>query len=401
MKILRVLAVVFLGLGGWAGCGGGNDDPGSSQASEARPPKSPKLPPAPLRSFPNPAHTGYFRATGRELNPPLREGQTIVTHVPIEAAPVVATGVAYIVSLRGNTRVLSLDTGQVFWEQGTFPLESRSRKLTAPIVGYRQLFLLTNDGYEIALGVAEQEYEWSTDTNTRVSAPPVVVNEITYFIANGTTLMGLNEGSLRKTSGLGVVSSSPSYGNHRIFVANQGGSVISIGTRKGQLLWRTSTSEIPSLGEGGFPLAPAVAFGRVYAARDDGVLVALDQKSGKVAWYAKAGGGAAGSLATARVPGTAPTVYVASRSGGLYAFDARSGRRLWRYDVGGAIVAPMAIVGQTAYVSTAEETIGIDVRTVKKTFELPRGRLTPVGTDRGHIYMAGDGKLVSLESVGH
>jgi outer membrane protein assembly factor BamB len=408
MPRFRVLAVALLGLAGFAGCGGGADDPATSQTTEGRPTESLiKAPLAPRRVFPNQGRTNYFRTAGGELDPPLRKGRTIVTHVPIKAAPVVANGVAYIVSRLGTARIVSLDTGHVFWEESTFPVESRSRELTAPIVGYRQLFILTDDGYEIAMGVAEQEYEWSSDTHTRVNAPPTLVNEITYFIANGTTLIGLNEGNLSKIRGLGVVRSSPSYSNHRLFVANLSGSVISIGTRKGtipkkgEILWRTDTSEIPSLGEGGFSLAPALAFGRVYAAREDGAVVALDQPSGKITWYAKAGGAAAGSLAVAKVPGTAPTVYVASRSGGLYAFDARSGKRLWRYDVGGKIVAPMAVVGHTAYVSTAKKTVGIDVRTVKKNFELSRGPLTPVGTDRNHIYMAGEGKLIGFESAGH
>ena len=224
----------------------------------------------------------------------------------------------------------------------------KSRELTAP-VAYR---------------VAEQEYEWFSDTHTHVNASPIVVNEITYFIANGTILMGLNEGNLRKTGGVGVVRSSPSYANHRIFVANLGGSVISIGANRGtipktgKILWRTDTNEISSLGEGGFFLAPAVAFGHVYAARDDGAVVALNQKSGEIAWYAKASDGAAGSLAVAKVPGTVPTVYVASRSGRLYAFDARSGKPLWGYDVGGKIEAPIGIVGHTAYVSTPMQRSG-------------------------------------------
>jgi outer membrane protein assembly factor BamB len=396
MKALRTSVVMLIGLAFWAGCGGGGDDSGSSQASEARPKKSPELPPAPRRPLPNPAHTSYLGAGVGELDPPLREGRTIVTHVPLRAPPVIANGVAYIVSRRGDVRVLSLATGHVLWRARTFPLESRSRELTAPIAGYGQLFLVTSDGYEIAMGVAEQEYEWSSDTNTKVSAPPIVVNEVTYFIANRSTLVALNEGNLHKTSGLGVVKSSPSYANHRLFVVNQSGSAVSIGAKKGEILWRTNTSEIPSLGEAGLSLTPAVAFGHVYAARDDGAVVALDQKSGKVSWYAKAGG-ASGSLAVAKVPGTPPTVYLVSRSGELYAFDARSGRRLWRYAVGGSIAAPLAVVGHTAYVSTAEKTIGIDVRTIEQTFELPQGPLTPVATDAAHIYMAGEGKLVSLK----
>jgi len=372
MKPLRALAVVLLGLAGLAGCGGGAGDPGASRAKEARPAKSERLPPVSKRSLPDPAHTSYFRAAGNGLDPPLREGRTVVTHAPIGAPPVIANGVAYVVSRRGYTRIVSLDTGHVFWGQLTFPAEGRSRELTAPVADNGQVFIVTDDGYEIAMGVAEQEYEWSFDTNAQVDAPPITASEITYFIANRTTLIALNEGNLHRTRGLGVVTCSPSYDNRRLFVANRGGSVISIGARRGAILWR--------------------------AARGDGAVVALDEKSGELAWHARVEG-APESLAVAGAPGTPAAVYVVSRQGRLDAFDARSGKRLWRYDVGKPVVAPMAVVGHTAFVSTAGETLGIDVRTARKAFRLPRGRLTPVGADRGRIYLAGDDELVSLEAA--
>jgi|GEM_PF-3593883 len=398
MKPLRALAVVLLGLAGLAGCGGGAGDPGASRAKEARPAKSERLPPVSKRSLPDPAHTSYFRAAGNGLDPPLREGRTVVTHAPIGAPPVIANGVAYVVSRRGYTRIVSLDTGHVFWGQLTFPAEGRSRELTAPVADNGQVFIVTDDGYEIAMGVAEQEYEWSFDTNAQVDAPPITASEITYFIANRTTLIALNEGNLHRTRGLGVVTCSPSYDNRRLFVANRGGSVISIGARRGAILWRADTGASLPSGEAGFSLAPAVALGHVYAARGDGAVVALDEKSGELAWHARVEG-APESLAVAGAPGTPAAVYVVSRQGRLDAFDARSGKRLWRYDVGKPVVAPMAVVGHTAFVSTAGETLGIDVRTARKAFRLPRGRLTPVGADRGRIYLAGDDELVSLEAA--
>jgi outer membrane protein assembly factor BamB len=52
----------------------------------------------------------------------------------------------------------------------------------------------------------------------------------------------------------------------------------------GKLIWRSNTSKVPPCGHGGFFSSPAVAFGHVYAARDDGTVYAFDEKTGKVAW---------------------------------------------------------------------------------------------------------------------
>jgi outer membrane protein assembly factor BamB len=387
--------VLAIALVGFAGCG----DSGSS--SEANSAKHLKAPPGPRRPLPNPAHTGYLPAPSGELDPPLREGETITTDAPFGVPPVIANGIAYIVSQEGKASAMALDSGEAYWEKEAFPIYSTpAPEATAPISDDGQLVIVSTEGNETVLNEESGKFAWTFDANSYVSAAPVVVKGITYLIANKTNLIALKEGIQYEASGLGTVEPSPSYHSNRFFVANETGSVISLGIRSGEILWRTETRNVPGLGEAGFSQSPAVAFGHVYAARDDGAVVALEEKSGKVAWFATAGPGVSGPAAVAKVPGAPPTVYVGSKDGGLYAFEAKSGKRLWRYDVGEPLLGPVGVVGHTAYLSTADETIGVDVRTGKKSFELSQGPLTPIATDGGHVYMAGEGELVSLEPAG-
>ena len=91
--------------------------------------------------------------------------------------------------------------------------------------------------------------------------------------------------------------------------------MFALDAKTGKPVWRTNTSKVPPGGEGGFFSSPAIGFGRVYAARDDGVVYAFDEKTGKVDWAFPTGAAVYGSPALARVPGTPPTVYIGAENG--------------------------------------------------------------------------------------
>jgi outer membrane protein assembly factor BamB len=167
----------------------------------------------------------------------------------------------------------------------------------------------------------------------------------------------------------------------------------------GKLLWRTNTSKVPPFGDGGFYSSPAVAFGRVYAARDDGTVYAFDEKTGKVDWFFQTDNFIYGSPAVAHVPGTPPSVYIGSYNKRFYALDALSGKQRWRYDVGGAVPGTAAVIGHTVYTSSfkTREAIGIDVRTHRKTFSLRQAGYSPVVSDGRRLYAVGYYELIGLQ----
>jgi len=167
----------------------------------------------------------------------------------------------------------------------------------------------------------------------------------------------------------------------------------------GKPVWRTNTSKTPPFGRGGFFSSPAVAFGRVYAARDDGAVFGLDEKTGKVEWSFDTGGSVYGSPAVARVPGTPPTVYIGAENGRLFALDARTGRPRWRYDVGGPIPGTATVIGRTVYTASfkTRETTGLDTRTGKPVFHIKQAGYTPMVSDGKRLYLVGYYDLIGLE----
>jgi outer membrane protein assembly factor BamB len=105
-------------------------------------------------------------------------------------------------------------------------------------------------------------------------------------------------------------------------------------------VWTFKPKASATLPSGGFDASPVVSDGLVFIGGINGILYAIDESSGKVAWQHQLGWVPAltcyadGITATATVapdPATGkPTVYAAGGSGKLFAFDAASGTLLWR-----------------------------------------------------------------------
>jgi hypothetical protein len=160
--------------------------------------------------------------------------------------------------------------------------------------------------------------------------------------------------------------------------------MFALDAKTGKPVWRTNTSKVAPYGHGGFFSSPAIGFGRVYAARDDGTVYAFDEQTGKVEWSFDAGDYVYGSPAVARVPGTPPSVYIGAENGRFFALDAGTGKARWHYDVGGPIPGTATVIGHTVYTSSfkTQETTGLDAHTGKRTFHIKQAdglrRQTPL-----------------------
>ena len=132
--------------------------------------------------------------------------------------------------------------------------------------------------------------------------------------------------------------------------------------KTGKVIWRNNTSRQAPYGRGGFYSSPAIAFGRVYAARDDGTVFAFDKHSGKVDWSFPTGGQVYGSPAVAKVPGTPPTVYIGSENGRFFALHARNGKERWSHDVGGPIPGTATVIDNTVFTSSFKTRKAIGLR---------------------------------------
>ena len=342
----------------------------------------------------------------RALDPPLREAWSVDTHALIEFPPAVAGGVAYVVNKYGNSKAVRLRDRKVIWERNPDPKDSGNpTDVTGPVYHEGKVFLADVDGNLLALDAATGKRVWDRRLPGHLESSPMAVGGTLYLGTDAAKILAVRASDgkvLWQFSAPGAIKASPSFHRGRIFVADYESGVFCLDAGSGKPIWRTNTSKVPPFGEGGFYSSPAIAFGRVYAGRDDGTVYAFDARTGKVDWAFQTHNFLYGSPAVARVPGTPPTVYIGSYDEHLYALDARNGRVRWRYEVGGAVPGTATVIGHTVYVSSfkTRRTIGIDVRSHRKTFQIKQAGYTPMVSDGRRLYLIGYFVLVGLRPGG-
>jgi outer membrane protein assembly factor BamB len=339
-----------------------------------------------------------------DLNPPLKQVWSYNDQALIEFPPAIADGRIYVVNKYSNVRALDAGTGKVIWDlRRDEHYKGPPSDVTAPVFGREQVFAAFEDGTLVSLDAKTANVEWKRKLPTRLESSPLVIGKTLYIGSDEGTLFALDtaNGKQRWTYPANhTIKASPSFDRGRIYFGDYGGAMFALDAKTGREIWRDDTQSSPAGGEGGFYSSPAVANGRIYAARDDGTVFAFDQRNGRYAWSFETGDDVYGSPAVADVPGTAgPTVYIGSYDKHLYAIDALSGKRRWRYDVGGAIPGTAVVIGHTVYTSSfaTGKSIGIDVRTHRKTFSYASPGYTPMVSDGRSLYLVGYYSLHRLE----
>ncbi|HEY8083675.1 MAG TPA: PQQ-binding-like beta-propeller repeat protein [Solirubrobacterales bacterium] len=381
-----------------AGCGSDSSNSGSdaSSGNEA------KLIDWPLFGR-VPERTHYLPAKQRALDPPLREKWSINTHGLIEFPPAVANGVAYVVNKYGNLRAVQLSDRKTLWRQIRDPKDrGKPTDVTSPVYHQGLVFIARLDGQLVALDAATGKQTWERNLHAHLESSPLAIGGTLYLGSDETNLIALRASdgaTVWQFNAPGPIRASPSHHDGRVYVADYEGGMFCVDADNGKLLWRTNTTKVPPFGKGGFYSSPAIAFGRVYAARDDGTVFAFDQRNGKVEWSFPTNNFVYGSPAVAKVPGTPPTVYIGSYNEHFYALNALSGKQEWRFSVGGPVPGTATVVGHTVYTSSfkTQHTVGIDVHTHRKTFELREAGYTPVISDGRALYLVGYFELLGLE----
>ena len=142
---------------------------------------------------------------------------------------------------------------------------------------------------------------------------------------------------LKAKSQYGSYSSSPIIASGVIFSQDLASNVQAISLKTGRVVW-TKSYEEPDQGPNGL----VVAGGRVYGATQS-VVFALDEKTGAQLWSVTlvrnehegidmAPGFHEGIVYASTVPGTVAKYYGGEGQGVLWALDARTGKKLWHFD---------------------------------------------------------------------
>lgn len=395
-----------------AGCGGGGTSGSAGGSSGSRPATVPSMELTPRYvAWPFfgrvPQRTHYLPADSgsvdRPLDPPLKQAWSINTHGLLEFPPAIGGGVAYAINKYGNGKAVRLGDRKVVGELTLDPKNKGHQQIVTGPAYYRgDVYGAFLDGTLAAGDGKTGKVVWKRHLHAHLESSPLPVDGNVYVGTDAGEVVALDAGdghTVWSFKARGAFKASPSYDAGNVFDADYESSMYALNADTGKPVWRTNTSTVAPGGKGGFFSSPAIAFGDVYAARDDGIVYAFDERTGKVRWSFETGGAVYGSPAVAQVPGTPPTVYIGSENGRFFALDARTGKPRWTFEVGGPVPGTATVIGHTVYVSSfaTKKTIGIDVRTHKKNFEIGQAGYTPVVSDGKRLYLIGYFDLIGLQ----
>ena len=151
------------------------------------------------------------------------------------------------------------------------------------------------------------------------------INKSTISKLGGAWTIHLEEGKIP-----GTMQATPIVVDGVMFIASGAGNIFAIDAADGTIKWKHETTL------GGTYRGVAVGEGKVFSGRRDNSLIALDQKTGAVAWKTQLADPARGTT-------SAPAIYhdglvyigVGGGEGGVRgqfgAYDARTGKEVWKF----------------------------------------------------------------------
>ncbi len=118
--------------------------------------------------------------------------------------------------------------------------------------------------------------------------------------------------------------SSPVRDGKCVYIGNDAG-VCALNAEDGAVVWEFKA-------EGYFTGPPLVVEGKVFAGNMDGLIFALDAKTGRKLWTFETGAKIVGSANFARTPDGNLRIYAGSHDFLLYCIDAGTGKSVWSYE---------------------------------------------------------------------
>jgi len=323
---------------------------------------------------------------GIKVRPPFRTVWRQTSSALMEFPAVVWQGTAYVHTMGGSLRAISMRTGRVLWRKrdGSFVASS-------PAVDTERQLLVTTTmrpGYVNVRSLETGKLRWRFYTG--ISEPsPVIRDGVAYFGAtNGNVYaLDLDKRKPRWVFRGGVkITSSPALVGNRLYFGDYDGRVVALDARNGRVVWR---------GSAGTRVygTVAVSGGRVFAPSVFSGLSALSARTGRLLWR----------IAVSSYMYSAPAVYrgrvyFGAFNGHVYSASVESGRIYWSRPAGGRVSGAVQVVDGLVYAAALEgRTSAWNWRNGKTVWTFGDGEYVPISGGGGRLLIHGSHGLYAVE----
>jgi outer membrane protein assembly factor BamB len=203
--------------------------------------------------------------------------------------------------------------------------------------------------------------------------------------------------------GRSLIEFPPAVAYGKVYFANNDGVLYAVDAETGKLAWKHDARRVQAA-------SPTVADGIVYHAylyrrqqgdrERDGELIAFDADTGKVRWRKRIGPSETSPLVHRGL------VFVGDWSGRVYAYEAGTGEAAWTFETGGEVKGAFAASGIRLFVGSYDHHLyALDARTGRQLWRAgaqerlgPRGRFYSTPTVAyGRVFVGGtDGKVYAF-----
>ena len=316
------------------------------------------------------------------LEPPLKQAWSINTHALIEFPPAIHDGVAYVINKYGNGKAVRLRDRKVLWELKVRPSDKgKPNFVTAPVYYRGIVYGAFLDGTSPPATPRTGKKLWVRNLDAHLESSPLAVGDTLYLGTDTTDLLALRacDGRPRWSfNAPGAIKASPSYHDGRVYVADYQSSMFALDADSGKPLWRTNTSKVPPVRRGRLLLLPRDRLRQRLRRprRRHRLRLRRKDRQGRVVLRHRR----LRLRLPRRRPGPRHPADRLHRRRKRPLLRARRRHRQGRagsYDVGGPVPGTATVIGHTVYTSSfkTRKTIGFDVLTQEKIFELDAGRL--------------------------
>ncbi len=253
----------------------------------------------------------------------------------------------------------------------------------------------------------------ASDRRHRITADPIVAAGLVFAMDSGATVTATTTGGGRVWSAdlrpaderdASASGGGLAFEGNRVFATTGYGELVALDARTGGVAWRQKV-DAPISG------APTVANGTVYVLGRDAGGWALRANDGKVLWRVFGNDAMAGVSGVAGPAVSGTTVVMPQATGQLMAIDTQTGAQIWNADVAGARVGRSitlfrdmtgdpVIAGNTVYAGTSSgRTAAFDLTTGTMQWSAREGASSPVLAVGNSVFLVNDqAQLIRLDA---
>jgi outer membrane protein assembly factor BamB/tRNA A-37 threonylcarbamoyl transferase component Bud32 len=260
----------------------------------------------------------------------------------IVSKPAIHDGKVYFGSTDQYVHAISVRGGKKVWVQST-----DGAIYSSPTIAEGHLFIGSDDEHLHVLNILAGREAWSVNLGSRVRSSPIVAADSVFVGSeNGEIQCYDFSGNIRwRTAAKRAVTASPHFYDNVIYTTALDGVLYAIDAKSGWVIWRYRM-------ESGSISTPTTNENHIYVGSTDNSFYCINIKSANKVW----------SFDTDNQINSSPVfykgaVYFCNVDGIVFSLHAGSGRLRWKYQTEGSITGSPIIVNDILYVGATDNKV--------------------------------------------